>query len=139
MQDMAHLERTVPRGVFVIGSHGSPGMYQTVSGGLAPISNLTPMIQGSTHGRVMLLMCEVAHDSAAVQALSNTTGRSITAFTDIVGATNYSKVWAFSGNAATHLAQPSVFIPQYLSPFLHLAPNVAVPTATAMCRLSAPE
>jgi hypothetical protein len=130
--DMAKLESTVPRGVSVVGSHGTPGMYETAAGTMAPISDLAPLIQSGPQGRVMLLMCNVGHDPAAVQALSNSTGRSIKAFTDFVGANNYSQVWAFTGNTATHIAPPSVFNPQYLSPYLSLTPNVATPGAAAV-------
>jgi len=132
IKDMAQLEPTVPRGVTVIGSHGSPGMYQTFGGSMAPISDLAPMVQGGSQGRVMLLMCNVGHDPAAVQALSNSTGRSITAYTNGVGSSNYYRVWAFTGRTATHIAPATVFSPQYLSPFLSLTPNVAAPGAATL-------
>jgi RHS repeat-associated protein len=136
ISDMAQLESTVPRGVAVIGSHGSPGMYQTAAGAMAPISDLAPMIQSGPQGRVMLLMCNVGHDPAAVQALSNQTGRSVTAFTDFVGALNYNNVRIVVdvGGVATDLgaAAPTIFNPQYLSPYLSLAPNIAAPATTTL-------
>lgn len=130
ISDMAQLESTVPRGVQVIGSHGRPGLYKTYGGSYAPISELAPLIQSGPQGRVMILMCNVGKDPAAIQALANTTGRSITAFTNKVGAVNYNKIWAFTGQNATHIAPPSVFNPQYLSPYLNLTPNVIAPAAT---------
>jgi hypothetical protein len=129
ISDMSKLESTVPRGVQVIGSHGRPGLYKTGAGTYVPISELAPLIQSGPQGRVMLLMCRVANDPGAVQALANSTGRSITAFTAKVGANNYSKVWAFTGQQATHIATPSVFNPQYWSPFLTLKPNIMAPGA----------
>jgi RHS repeat-associated protein len=136
ISDMAHLESTVPRGVFVIGSHGAPGMYQTASGAMAPISELAPMIQSAPQGRVMLLMCNVARDRAAVQALSNTTGRRLIGFTDFVGSNNFSKVWVMVGDAPKMLAKASTFTPQYVSPFLNLTPNIAAPGAATLSGLT---
>ncbi len=132
INDMRLMSSTVPRGVSVVGSHGSPGMFQTAAGNMQPISELAPLIQSSPHGRTMLLMCNVGNDPAAVHALANTTGRSITAFTEVVGSVNYNQVWGFTGNVATHIAPPSVFNPQYTSPFLSLWPNVVAPGAAVV-------
>jgi hypothetical protein len=128
----ALLKPTVPRGFSVLGSHGAPGVYQTASGAIAHISNLAPMIQGGSQGRVMLLMCEVARDPAAVQALSNSTGRSITAFTEGVNGANFNQIWAYVNGVRSHLATPVVFKPQYLSPYLSPIPNMAAPGAAAI-------
>ncbi|TWF41773.1 RHS repeat-associated protein [Chitinophaga polysaccharea] len=141
ISNMATMEPTVPRGVFVIGSHGEPGLFQTTAGTMAPIGELAPMIQSAPQGRITLLMCNVAHDPAAVQALSNETGRSITAYTNFVGSVNYNSVVSFAGTHTTGLVQPSVitgvaspsvFNPTYLSPYLSLTPNVAAPAAATV-------
>jgi len=131
---------TVPRGVQVLSTHGIPGMVD-VGGTLVPVGELAPTIQSTAGGRAVVLACNVGHDPAAVQALANETGRSITAYTNFVGANDYNNIVSFAGThltgpvlppVVTGLATPTVFNPTYLSPFLSLTPNVAAPAAATV-------
>jgi hypothetical protein len=117
----------------VLSSHGAPGYMQAANGWWYPISDLAPVIQSNRAGSVTILACNVAQDPAAVQALANQTGRAIGAFDQGVGA------WTFGAfeNPLRQAIQPIVFTPQYLSPYLNILPNIAVPTATTTASIRA--
>jgi hypothetical protein len=76
----AKFSASISRGVFGIAAHGGPGVVENAAGAAVPISDLAPMINGSSAGRIVLLACDVGQDANGVQALSNATGRSIRAF-----------------------------------------------------------
>lgn len=109
---------TVPRGTYVLSTHGTPGMVD-MAGTMVPVSELAPMIQASPNGRITVLACNVANDARAVQSLANQTGRSITAYGQYVGAHTYNNIVYFpvtaSGvsNIAAGAAKPILFTPTY--------------------------
>lgn len=142
VNSMNTLRPTVPAGNAVIGSHGTSGAFQTTAGAMAPIADLAPTIQAAPHGSVTILACNVGQDAAAAQALANQTGRSVRVFSDIVGANNFNQVWTYAPTATglTHsgFTTGTTFLPQYLSPFLNLSPNIAAPAANISSEAARP-
>jgi RHS repeat-associated protein len=123
---------SVSPGVLGIASHGAPGVVESATGAAIPISDLAPMINGSSAGRIVLLACDVGQDANAVQGLANSTGRSIRAFQGPISTwnVNINNVLA-KPLSAGQAVQFIDAVPQYLSPYLFLSPNIAAPAAAA--------
>ena len=124
-------------GTMAVAAHGAPGLVQTASGAVVPISELAPIIQSAPQGRVVILACQVGQDAQAVQALANTTGRSVTAFSSNISTWNTTLGRMLLRPVSAGVPATSITrVPQYLSPYLSLTPNIAAPGAAAASGLA---
>ncbi len=120
---------TLAPGTSTIVAHGAPGLIQNASGVVVPISDLAPTINASSSGRVVLFACNIGQDAQATQGLANATGRAVRAFTTPVSAGNVTTLNGVTYGSPMQVAQYIESLPQYLSPYLYLSPNIVAPGA----------
>lgn len=116
------------RGTSVLVSHGNAsGQVMSSSGVMAPLADILPVIESSPHGNVVVLACKIGQNPQAVQSLANSSGRAVTAYQGLVssGTNSLVNVTSSAGVPAAAVTR----VPQYLSPYLNLSPNVATPAA----------